>query len=310
VGWVFGSVLEAGSDQNSGLGLYSGPGQNLDPGSRLGSNLEFVSSSLSLEPVARFLGSLRVTGLDFGHGPSSVEFPPSLVRVLCKNAGSTGDGSTGDALLPDLGFSIPLAEVLPASPLNREWEVYFSSMPGSESCLGVSTLELTELMRLSVLKEAFSIPWEVDALASPLCRDREVTFSRVEETQVVPPSPAKGLLRRGFFGPRAASPSPVVLKEASLSSMGKDLIPEFGLIRWGFLGSSSVSSSLPVVLPIIGVAELVIHSLAAASLPSSQVCTSLSDGVAVLETRKNPFNSSVSTSQLWYSWRVKEKVAK
>jgi hypothetical protein len=61
----------------------------------------------------------------------------------------------------------------------------------------------------------------------------------------------------------------VVLKEASLSSKGKDPIPEFGLIRRGFLGSSSVSPSLPVVSPIIGVAELGIHSLAATSLPSS-----------------------------------------
>ena len=50
-------------------------------------------------------------------------------------------------------------------------------------------------MCLSVLKEAFSVPWEVDASVSPFCRDREVNFSRVEETQVVRPSSlAKGLL--------------------------------------------------------------------------------------------------------------------
>jgi hypothetical protein len=29
-----------------------------------------------------------------------------------------------------------------------------------------------------------------------------------------------------------------------------------------------------------------------------------------METQKDPFNSSVSTSQLWYTRRVKEKVAK
>jgi hypothetical protein len=55
-------------------------------------------------------------------------------------------------------------------------------MPASESYLGVSALELTESMRLSIFKEAFSVPWEVDASASPLCRDREVTFFGVEET--------------------------------------------------------------------------------------------------------------------------------
>jgi hypothetical protein len=54
--------------------------------------------------VARFSGSLQVTGLDSGHGPSLVVFPPSPVRGLCKNARSAGDGSTGGALLPDPGF--------------------------------------------------------------------------------------------------------------------------------------------------------------------------------------------------------------
>jgi hypothetical protein len=109
----------------------------------LGSNLEFVSCSLSLEPVARFLGSLQVTGLDSSHGPSLVEFPPSPVRVLCENAGSAGDGSSGDALSLDPGFSVPSTEILPASPLSREWEDYFSSVPASKSCLGVSALEFT-----------------------------------------------------------------------------------------------------------------------------------------------------------------------
>jgi hypothetical protein len=56
----------------------------------------------------------------------------------------------------------------------------------------------------------------------------------------------------------------VVLKEASLSSKGKDPIPLSGVSRVEFF-----SPSLPVVSPIIGVAKLDIHSLAAAFLPSS-----------------------------------------
>ena len=119
-------------------------------------------------------------------------------------------------------------------------------------------------------------------------------------------SPAKSLIRRGFFGPRAVSPSPVVLKEVSLSSKGKDPIPEIGLICWGFLGSSSVAPSLPVVSPSSGMAKLGLQSPTAAFLPSSQVCTSfstisLSDGVDVMESQKEsgtPIKSSVSTSQL------------
>jgi hypothetical protein len=63
------------------------------------------------------------------------------------------------------------AEVLQASPLSREWEDYYSSVPAAR--LGVPASELTESMRLSVLKEAFAFPWEVDAPASPLCGDRD-----------------------------------------------------------------------------------------------------------------------------------------
>jgi hypothetical protein len=134
-----------------------------------------------------------VTGLESCHGSSLMEFPPSPVRVLGESAGFAGDGSIqGDA------FSVPSVEVLPTSPLSKEWEDYFSSVPALESFLGVFASKLTKLMCLSVLKEAFFVPWEVDAPASPLCRDREVTFSGVEETQVVrPSSSAKGLLRRG-----------------------------------------------------------------------------------------------------------------
>ena len=81
-----------------------------------------------------------------------------------------------------------------------------------------------------------------------------------------------------------------------------------------------------MVSPTIGVVELGLHSLAVASVLSSQVCNSLSttplsNGAAemgrsfsrpfsCLMERGTPINSSVSTSQLWYTWRVKEKVAK
>jgi hypothetical protein len=81
---------------------------------------------------------------------------------------------------------------------------------------------------------------------------------------------------------KSCSSPPVVLKEVSLVRKGKDTILE--------VGSSSI----------------------AAVLPSSQVSSS-SDGAAVKETRwesGTPTNSSVSLSQLWYTWRVKVKVAK
>ena len=111
LGWLSGLVFEAGSDQNSDLGLYLDPshslssgqyldsGQNSDPSSKLGSNLEFVSNSLPLEPVFAVASLLvpslglhlvfeavleplvrsSLMGLDSGHGPSPVEFSVSLV---------------------------------------------------------------------------------------------------------------------------------------------------------------------------------------------------------------------------------------
>jgi hypothetical protein len=95
-------------------------------------------------------------------------------------------------LLSDLGFFVPFAEDLPASPLCMDWEDYVSSM--LEARLGVPvSSELIDLVCLFVLKEAFSVPWEVDSPVSPLCRDREVPFSGVEEI-VHPSSLAKGLI--------------------------------------------------------------------------------------------------------------------
>ena len=136
------------------------------------------------------------------------------------------------------------------------------------------------------LKEVFAIPWEVDEPVSPHCKDNEVTSSRVEDNQVDEPvrpsAPAKSLIRSGFFGPRAAPPPPVVLKEVSPVRKEKDPIPEVG------------SSSIAAVLPL------------------SQVSSS-SDGATVKETRREsgtPTNSSLSLSQLWYTRRVKEKVVK
>jgi hypothetical protein len=166
----------------------------------------------------------------------------------------------------------PSAEDFPAGFLSRDWEDLFSLTPAER--LGVS------------LKEVFAVPWEVDEPVSPPCKDYEVTSSGVEDIQVDEPvrpsAPAKSLIRRGFFGPRAAPPLPVVLKEVLPVRKGKDPIPE--------VGSSSV----------------------AAVQPSSQV-SSFFNGAAVKETRREsgiPINSSVSLSQLWYTRRVKEMVTK
>jgi hypothetical protein len=138
--------------------------------------------------------------------------------------------------------------------------------------------------RLGVsLKEVFAAPWEVDEPVSPSCKDNEVASSGAEDIQVVCPSAlAKSLLRQGFLGLRAVPSPPMVLKEVLPVLKGKDSNPEEGS-----------SSGATVLL-------------------SSQVCSS-SDGAAMMEPRREngtPSNFSVSMSQLWYTRRVKEKVAK
>jgi hypothetical protein len=81
------------------------------------------------------------------------------------------------------------------------------------------------------IREAFSLPWEEDLPTSPW---EEVSGSRVAATvealvseaslakAVRSSSQAMSLIQRGFFGSRTVSPSSLGVKEASLSSKGKD----------------------------------------------------------------------------------------
>jgi hypothetical protein len=141
-----------------------------------------------------------------------------------KGSTPTGDGFGNDngsddvALMPVPVSPFPSVEDFPTSFLSKDWEDLFSLTPAER--LGVS------------LKEVFAIPWEVDEPVSPPCRDNEVTSSGAEDNQVDEPvrpsAPVKSLIRRGFFGPRAAPPPPVVLKEVSPECKGKDPIPEVG----------------------------------------------------------------------------------
>ena len=75
------------------------------------------------------------------------------------------------------------------------------------------------------------------------------------------------------------------------------------------VGSYVPTISAPVIPPVIfsSLPEDKQGSPVAVVLPSLQVCSS-SDGTDV--TEHIPINSFVSLSQLWYTWRVEEKVAK
>jgi hypothetical protein len=185
-----------------------------------------------------------------------------------------GDGSSQT---PVPGFAVPFAEdflgFLPACSLSKDWEDFYSSLPSDRG--GMTDSEL------------FALPWEVDVPVSPSCRDKEVSSSRAETNQMVRPSaPARSLLRRGFFCPRAVSPPPVVLKEVLPVIKGKDLSTEVGS-----------TTSVPV-LPLVTFS----------SLPEDK--QGVQTTVDVVLPLLLQVKSSVSLSQKWYNRRVKEKVAK
>jgi hypothetical protein len=141
--------------------------------------------------------------------------------------------------------------------------------------------------------------------ASQSCREEEVSSSGAEINQVVCPStPARSLLRRGFLGPRAVSPSPVVLKEVLPVIKGKEPTTEVGLCS---VPTISVLVIPQVILPSMLEDKQGVQSTVAVAFPSAQVCSS-SIGSDV--TKPIPINFFVSLSQLWYTRRVKEKVAK
>ena len=88
----------------------------------------------------------------------------------------------------------------------------------------------------------------MDIPASPEGSDAGVEAfedSLVMETTHAKASSVIDLIWRGFFGPKAVSIPPVVLKEKSLSSKGKEATLEQGLFRREFLG---VSSNPPLLL--------------------------------------------------------------
>ena len=182
----------------------------------LGSSLHAVGTESSSSPVSK----VRLDALVISDNE-----PLESVRVLSEDIGTAVDGSSLEAIL--------LSESKPMSN--------------------------------SVLAASF-VPCAVDFPASPLCRDREDSFSGPADSVFSPvtketlvkadriPSLAKGLIRRGFFSPRAVPPSSLVVMEASMSSQGKEEVPvkadkipvpEKGLIHQGCFGSKIASPPMP-----------------------------------------------------------------
>jgi hypothetical protein len=165
--------------------------------------------------------------------------------------------------------------VLGESPLHTG-ELEFSTLPAFEGGLGASDdgrlVEDGSASGAVLLNEPETTP-QVSSVA-------DFPLKEAQAESGWKSAPVMGLLRRGFLGPR--SPSPASSSQGYKVVTVKDkgiLAPVNGLIRRGFLGSNSDSSTMLVM---------------------SKVCSSPSAA---------PIDS-VSKSQLAYSRRVKDKVAK
>jgi hypothetical protein len=246
---------------------------------------------------------LHTAGLEL-EGTVSGSEPSPLAVISAEESGFPFsavvpiDAGNGSSQLPAPGFSVPSAEelfgFLPAGSMSKDWEEFYSSLP--TACVGLSDSD--------IIKEAFALPWEVEVLASQSCKEENVPSSGAEINQVVrPTAPARSLLRRSFLGPRAVSPSSVVLKEVSPVIKGKEPATEDGSCA---VSSFSAPVLPTVILPSLQEDKQVVQSTVAAVSPSAQVCPS-SVGTNVI--KPIPFNSSGS-SPWWYNRRVKEKLAK
>ena len=158
---------------------------------------------------------------------------------------------------------------------------------------------------------------EAPALARPLCKVREDSFpaatdpvlslASMEARAVRNPSPAMGLIRRGFFCPRIVYPSRSMEKEASLSTKGykdsrvevdENPAPVKGLIHRGCLGSSSVSPSMPVVNKLLSSQVCFPFLTNSHSYGADELGRNLSQAFPCKTEGGAPIYSSISKSQL------------
>ena len=165
------------------------------------------------------------------------------------------------------------------------------------SSMGAVLLSDSKLASNPAIQESFSLPWEEVSGSGVVDFVKALMLEISLAKTVCSPPQALSLICRGFFGPRIVSPSPSGVMEASLSSKGKDPPSENGLICRGFLGSNFGSSSL-----------LAKSSKQDAKVDDGEVLIySTFSSKGAVEQGLNP---PVAKSQLVYSWRVKDEVAK
>jgi hypothetical protein len=201
--WVSERALDGGSG-------FGGEGRSIPE-----SSLQAVGLELSLVPVdASFVGLSAVEGY------ASVAEPTPLMVILAEESDlsisvvASLEAGAGSSNMPGPGFSVPFDRNHP--PVSSATQLR----------LGAAKLSDPRLASDPIIMEAFALPWEVDSpdsegedfdsgvadhdieLVSEVCSAKDVRDPPQDKTARTP-SPALGLIKRGFLGPRAAHPAPV-----------------------------------------------------------------------------------------------------
>jgi hypothetical protein len=172
----------------------------------------------SVEPAGEKTLALVTPPVEQDPGMADGHPLPAEESDLALTVVSPPDAGDGSFQMSGPGFSVPSAEefleFLPAGSMSKDWQDSFSSSHTDRR--GLSDSEL--------IKEAFALPWEVDELASPSCRDKEDSSSGHS-------FPVKGMLRRGFLGSKI-DPSPA-LSPALASSSTSEVIAAPAMVSVG-----------------------------------------------------------------------------
>jgi hypothetical protein len=185
----------------------------LDGGSGFGGEGRSMGLELSLVPVdASFVGLSAVEGYASVAEPTPLMVIPAEESDLSISVVASPEAGAGSSNMPGPGFSVPFDRNHP--PVSSATQLR----------LGAAKLSDPSLASDPIIMEAFALPWEVDSsdsegedsdsgvadhdieLVSEVCSAKDLRDPPQDKTAQTP-SPALGLIKRGFLGPRAAHPA-------------------------------------------------------------------------------------------------------
>jgi hypothetical protein len=234
-------VSERALDGGSGFG---GEGRSIPE-----SSLQAVGLELSLVPVdASFVGLSAVEGYASVAEPTPLMVIPAEESDLSTSVVASPEAGAGSSNMPGPGSSVPFDRNHP--PVSSATQLR----------LGAAKLSDPSLASDPIIMEAFALPWEVDSsdiegedsdsgvadhdieLVSEVCSAEDLRDPPQDKTARTP-SPALGLIKRDFLGPRAVHPAPVKVVKKPAQPVVEGSVSEAVLGR-GFSQPSHVTSSV------------------------------------------------------------------